>query len=209
MGLSRAGWGVAVKVAAPGTGQTVTPRQALACARRWPEAALLVDVDLARRWGASALRTLQRRLPAGLLLVWPRADAQWVDLVLRAQLRGAVEAEATAEHLGEALRTLRQGGMWFPRRFMQWLVEAVVMRSADIPDPPSADGDVLPGGSRDSSDELTPRERAAFDLMRGGLSNKEIALRLDISVNTVKKHLQAALAKAGLRRRRQALALES
>ncbi len=40
-------------------------------------------------------------------------------------------------------------------------------------------------------------------LMRRGLTNKVIATRLGISVNTVKKHLSSVFDKRGLHRRRQ------
>jgi len=56
-----------------------------------------------------------------------------------------------------------------------------------------------PGGS------LTPREAQSLELMRQGLTNKQIALRLQISVNTVKKHLKNAFDKRGLHTRRQGL----
>jgi DNA-binding NarL/FixJ family response regulator len=44
-------------------------------------------------------------------------------------------------------------------------------------------------------------------LMRRGLSNKQIADRLRISVNTAKKHVSNALEKRGLHKRRQAFDL--
>ncbi len=44
-------------------------------------------------------------------------------------------------------------------------------------------------------DELTPRQKEIFQLSREqGLSHDEIALKLDISVNTVKKHIANTLA---------------
>ena len=53
---------------------------------------------------------------------------------------------------------------------------------------------------------LTAREDEVLLLMRRGMTNKQIAGRLDISVNTVKKHCAHVFAKHGLRGRRQQIA---
>jgi DNA-binding CsgD family transcriptional regulator len=44
---------------------------------------------------------------------------------------------------------------------------------------------------------LTGRERDVIDLMRVGLSNREIATHLTMSANTVRNHLASAYAKTG------------
>lgn len=54
-------------------------------------------------------------------------------------------------------------------------------------------------------EQLTKRELATLELLVEGLSNKEIAGRQCVSINTVKTHLQAAYAKLGVSRRTQAL----
>lgn len=51
--------------------------------------------------------------------------------------------------------------------------------------------------------QLTPSERQVVDLATSGLSNKEIAGRLFVTVNTVEVHLSHAYAKLGIRSRSQ------
>src|SRR5690606_38083516 len=46
-------------------------------------------------------------------------------------------------------------------------------------------------------DVLTPAEWRVLELVREGLSNGEIATRLDVSVNTVRTHVSRILAKTG------------
>jgi two-component system, NarL family, nitrate/nitrite response regulator NarL len=53
---------------------------------------------------------------------------------------------------------------------------------------------------------LTQREREIAELIVGGLSNKEIAMRLQIDVPTVKNHVHHILEKLGVTRRAQAAA---
>jgi LuxR family maltose regulon positive regulatory protein len=52
---------------------------------------------------------------------------------------------------------------------------------------------------------LSPRETDILTLIANGLSNKEIARRLDIGPETVKSHLKSVFAKLGVERRAQAV----
>jgi DNA-binding NarL/FixJ family response regulator len=53
---------------------------------------------------------------------------------------------------------------------------------------------------------LTPRETEVLALVADGLSNKEIARRLEISLHTVKFHVESLLRKLGARSRAEAVA---
>lgn len=53
---------------------------------------------------------------------------------------------------------------------------------------------------------LSPREMDVLTLIADGLSNKEIAARLNVSANTVKTHVARVLEKLEVRRRTAALA---
>jgi DNA-binding CsgD family transcriptional regulator len=59
------------------------------------------------------------------------------------------------------------------------------------------------GRPRRAGDELTPAERRVAELAASGLSNKEIAQALFVTVNTVEVHLSRVYAKLGIRRRAQ------
>jgi DNA-binding NarL/FixJ family response regulator len=52
---------------------------------------------------------------------------------------------------------------------------------------------------------FTPRELDVFAAMGEGLTNKGIALRLDISLHTVKFHIEAICRKVGVRTRTAAI----
>jgi DNA-binding CsgD family transcriptional regulator len=49
--------------------------------------------------------------------------------------------------------------------------------------------------------KLTEREHIALQLVSDGLTDKEIAVRLSISVNTVRSHLDRIARETGLRKR--------
>ncbi len=59
------------------------------------------------------------------------------------------------------------------------------------------------GGRRRAQSELTPSERQVIELAADGLSNKQIAAALYVTVNTVEVHLARAYAKLGVRSRGQ------
>jgi DNA-binding NarL/FixJ family response regulator len=59
------------------------------------------------------------------------------------------------------------------------------------------------GASEEPASTLTEREVEVMQLVQRGLTNKQVAEKLSISPNTVKKHLHNALMKRGIQRRRQ------
>lgn len=56
-------------------------------------------------------------------------------------------------------------------------------------------------------DSLTKREQEIIGLVQAGLTNQEIALKLNISINTVKMHLQNIYAKLSVRKRSKLISL--
>jgi DNA-binding NarL/FixJ family response regulator len=59
----------------------------------------------------------------------------------------------------------------------------------------------------DTRVSITSAEVKVLTMMRQGLTNREIALRLDRSVFTVKTHVEHILAKTGARNRAHACAI--
>lgn len=95
------------------------------------------------------------------------------------------------------------------------VTEAVVMSPATwaafaysaLPLP--RDSAAVPEGTRESGgrliEELTARERDVLALVADGRPNREIAMRLGISVHTVKFHLASIFGKLGVSTRTQAV----
>lgn len=74
---------------------------------------------------------------------------------------------------------------------------------------PSNGGPDSTGSSNSFLEVLTPQEEKVFQLMRKGLSNKQIAANLSISPFTVGKHVQNILRKLGVVNRTQAASYTS
>jgi DNA-binding NarL/FixJ family response regulator len=134
--------------------------------------------------------------------------AQWPDVALvalglneqrrevircgRAGFTGYVSREASLDALCKALRDVIEGKLACPAEISSGLLRALFR--ADHP----VDGSTL-------EQALTRREGEVLKLIGEGLSNKEIARELVLSVATVKHHVHNVLDKLNLPRRAQAM----
>jgi DNA-binding NarL/FixJ family response regulator len=161
---------------------------------------LVADVDWCEQVGLAAIRRLHRHRPEiDWLLCWDAPSPRWLETLVHSGARGVVLRVADATALARAFDAVVAGELWLPRQVMQWLYATIV-------DAPAADhASTAPSSSWSSDSELTPRENEVAALMRQGLTNRDIAERLGVSVNTVKKHLASAYEKHGVRSRRQTL----
>ena len=110
----------------------------------------------------------------------------------RAGFTGYVARESTVETLCKALTDVVAGRLACPAEISGSLLRALFRtdRQSDKPDPERA---------------LTRREGDVLQLIGQGLSNKEIARDLTLSVATVKHHVHNVLEKLHLPRRAQAM----
>lgn len=163
-----------------------------------PKIILLDILVLHQPDGVGMLRRLKSRLPeTHLLLGWSRTDAA-LDGHLLAQFNGSLAWSEFAS-LGHVLDATLAGELWFPRAVMQEMYRCALGTGRALQGAAAAEM------SNMASAALTRREIDVYQLMRCGLTNGEIAERLEISVNTVKKHLSRVFEKRGLRARRQSL----
>lgn len=156
---------------------------------------LVIDVESCEQLGAATLRRLRRRHGrVDWILSWDQPSPKWLPVLLDSRAKGFLRPSSVVE-FERALEAVLKGELWFPRSVSQWLYRSLLDASR------TGEGDADAG--RDA--ELTSREAEVMALMRRGLTNKQIGLRLGISVNTVKKHIGHAFEKRGLHSRRQAL----
>lgn len=164
---------------------------------------MLVDTRWLRNAGVDSLDQIEivaHQEGARLLLLWDDAWPLAVDEILRLRVCGSIRIGAPVSLYARALLEVSQGGLWLPRwlmaqAFRGWLSAA---RSARVAAERAAAG---------SARCLTGRERVIARLAAEGLTNKEIARQLQVSPDTVKKHLEAVFGKLGVRRRGQVAAV--
>lgn len=145
---------------------------------------------------------LDERLAAdpGLLATIRQTGRPWVVLsltpqqdsalaVLAAGARGYCHALAAPEMLRDVAAAVCHGGLWVGADLVQRLLRSL---------PAPSVGEVA-----DDLALLSERERETAQLVAQGLSNKEIARKLEITERTVKAHVSSVFAKLGLRDRLQ------
>jgi two-component system nitrate/nitrite response regulator NarL len=168
---------------------------------------LLIDAPLVERLDPDVMRRIHRRLPGtDWLLLWSEPTMAAFELAVRAQMRGCIDWHARPEHYERAFHAVIAGDVWFPRQAMQSLYLSLLAatQTHGTSGPVPLD-EAAAGTSDERGGDLTEREVDVLVLMRQGLTNKQIGDRLDISINTVKKHLAHAFEKRGLHNRRQAI----
>ena len=156
---------------------------------------LVVDVALISLVTADTLRQHRRRMPAtDLLLASDASCPADRSLIVRSQARGCVDWSIGSVQLARALDAVLAGEIWFSRSTLQDLYLAFLGAGPER---------LTPRGAAVEHDALTAREVEVLGCMRHGMTNKQIAERLGISVNTVKKHLAHVYEKRGLHNGRQ------
>ncbi len=166
---------------------------------------LVIDIALLEQADPETVAYLHRRVPGvDWLIAWHTPSSRGFELAVRSRARGCIAWCDSAERVEQALHTLAAGDLWFPRYFMQSLYFSL-LGAAQMESPPAGleHEPTAPPGCGGAP--LTERELEVLGLMRQGLTNKQIAERLGVSVNTVKKHLAHTFDKRGLHSRRQVL----
>lgn len=163
---------------------------------------VLIDLALLRCAAAHAMDHLRNRMPATDWLIVGDEPLTALEVTPRSWARGCLDWSVDAATLPRALDAVMAGRLWFPRALTESLYLALL--GSGTPAIASEAPRASPSGGPGLGDEpLTTRETEVLALMRRGLTNKQIAGRLDISANTVKKHLAHVFDKRGLHSRRQ------
>lgn len=151
----------------------------------------LVLLDLHIDGGFELLQQIHREhLLLPVVVISGSDDTEEALQALGAGAMGYVPERSDLNTLVQALHLVLAGGTYVPP--LKPRGEA----PAAAPAAPSAAWAELP---------LTPRQKGVLDLLVRGLSNKEIARELNVSVETVKDHVAAVLKALGVSSRTQAV----
>jgi len=169
-------------------GQTGTLPLALAIARaQQPEIVLL---DVAFSGGVAAAMQLVDALPDASVIALAIAETEENVLAwAQAGIAGYVPNTASVDDLVLLIGQIRRGEQTCPMRIVGSLLRRIGASEHAGKQAPAA---FMP---------LTRREREISQLIATGLSNKDIARRLGISLGTTKSHVHNLLGKLSLQRR--------
>lgn len=151
----------------------------------------VLDVRLPDGNGVELCRDLRAVLPdLRCLMLTSYADDEALFDAVMAGASGFVLKQILGTDLISAVRTVGDGGSLLDSRATAALMQRI--RSERTVDPLA---------------ELSDQERAVFDLIGEGLTNREIAERLFLAEKTIKNYVSRLLAKLGMQRRTQAAVL--
>ncbi|WP_274711128.1 response regulator transcription factor [Streptomyces sp. SKN60] len=177
-------------------GEAADGEQAVELARALRPDLVLMDVQMPKLDGVSATRQVVTEGLADVLVLTTFDLDEYVFGALRAGAAGFLLKNTDARDLIEAVRTVARGeGLIAPAVTRRLIAEFAAPRRPE----PRVDPGVV--------DRLTPREREVLGALGSGLSNAEIAVRLDMAEATVKTHVSKVLGKLELRSRVQAAVL--
>lgn len=151
-------------------GEASTADEACKVARRVKPDIVLLDVSMPGRSGADVLPELSPLVKGGIVFLTAAVSKEVLMRSLDAGLRGLVMKDAQPEVLLKCIRCVAAGEYWVDRNTLADWGSRSMRRRTDMV-------------------ALTQRERVVVAEAASGFSNKEIASKLHISEDTVKRHL--------------------
>ncbi len=149
---------------------------------------VLLDYDLGEESGAAFIRDLKKRAQqTRVLVVTAGLSAAATTEVLNAGADGVFYKHRSPAQLLEAIQKITDGELWLESGAIRSLIAGA--------------STIAEEGRRQGS--LTVRQQEVLSGIFDGLSNKEIAWKLHVSMTTIKTAIQELFEKAGVRTRGQ------
>jgi NarL family two-component system response regulator LiaR len=177
---------------APGfrlVGEAASGRQAVEKAEQLKPDVILMDLLMPEMDGIQATHEVLAKNPAARILVLSSLGED--SKILQAIKNGAagyILKESSPEELLQAIRQVHEGRPYFQPEVLSRLMRLLSRE----------------GTSSAQQEPLTAREQDVLKQVARGANNQEIALELNITENTVIKHISSILGKLNLENRTQA-----
>lgn len=155
---------------------------------------LLIDLSMPGG-GLLALQTISEREPNTKIVVLTVSEANDdAAAALNAGARGYVLKGVGSKMLAEILKSVADGETYVSPAVAARMLASLKELSART-------------SPANALSLLTAREREILEFVANGLSNKEVAIRLDLQEKTVKHHMTSIMAKLNVRNRTEAAML--
>jgi DNA-binding NarL/FixJ family response regulator len=154
---------------------------------------VLLDVGLQDRNSLRLAETVKKEMADACVIVMDLLPAhEEIAEFVNAGVAGFILKDATFEDFVETIRSVADGGRVLPPRMTSTLFSQIAHVA-------------VKRGRREALDavRMTQREREVIGLIAVGMSNKEIAKRLNIATDTVKSHVRNVMEKLALHTRLQ------
>jgi DNA-binding NarL/FixJ family response regulator len=154
-------------------GEAANGAEALELARGLVPDVVMMDIAMGQMNGLEATRRIRAESPAvRVLILSMHAGEEYVVQALEAGAAGYILKDCAPAELELALKAVTRGDSYLSPRVSRQIVEGYVQRT----------------GSGKGREQLSPRQREILKLVAEGLSTKQIAHHLGVSVKTVESH---------------------
>jgi DNA-binding NarL/FixJ family response regulator len=148
---------------------------------------ILMDIGLPGLNGIETTQEILRYFPEAKVVILSMYDDEHsVVSAIRAGARAFVLKKASDEDLLDALRTVAKGGSYLSPQVSDRLLHRIQR------------GDLEPKATSSNLDDLAPRELQVLRLVAEGKTSKEIAVLLDLGLQTVRSYRKTMMKKLGV-----------
>jgi len=156
------------------------------CRRKKPEI-VLMDIGLPGLNGIEATQEILRHAPDTRIIILSMYDDEHsVVSAIRSGARAFVLKRASDNDLVDALRTVAKGGSYLSPQVSDRLLHRI--QRGDLESKPASS----------ALDGLSPRELQVLRLVAEGKTSKEIAVMLDLGLQTVRSYRKTMMKKLGV-----------
>lgn len=161
-------------------GEASNGAEALAMACELAPEVVLMDLHMPEMDGMEATRLLRKEVPKAKVLVLSVDQKKDTILqVVRSGAQGYVLKDAPPEELVRAIESVARGETFFSSEVAKIVLNHCMTENGETPSPV----------------HLTERERQVLAMIADGLTNKEVATRLNVSTRTVEAHREHIMRK--------------
>ena len=171
--------------------------EAVKTARATRPDVILLDLNLGAESGLDFLPQLRAETGARVLVLTGTQDEETHRRSLRRGASGVVCKDESAEVVLKAVRKVHAGEIWYDRQMAYGVLADMLRQARQEEDDPEAE----------RAAALTPKEREIITVIASeeDSTNRQVALRLRISENTLRNHLVSIYAKLGVSNRLELL----
>lgn len=164
-----------------------------------PPDVAVVDIDAPSDSGLALARQIKQRLPnIGIITITANYNDYQVFQTLKAQAAACLSKEVTAEQLADIVRRVARGEHPINESLISRpnVANQVLQQFQELTWRAEAQAFISP---------LTPRETEILNYIAQGFLNKQIAVKLGISEQTIKNHVTSILRKLNANARTEAV----
>ena len=161
-----------------------------------------MDLGLPDINGIDATKIIKEKHPSIKVVILSSHEQE--EDVLKSLHNGAnayCTKDIEPDKLIDITKSILEGAAWFDPKVAQYVLNAARRTENEVKEQPVSANSEAP---KSTENNLTVREKQVLALIVEGLTNNEIAKKLDVSINTTKAHVCNILQKLAVNDRTQA-----